>query len=484
MSCYYQFSFEAVHYGVSAWGGSVGPSSLPRSIAGLTSVLVSHDIAYSWVDKKPVHTPPIYRSRLIYDFFLTNEKPEPRVNKASNVTDEIVITLAHNAQFALPCGYHGPHQTVRPNAVQFGGESYDLVDVTDQDRPNPTTRCRMSHFRRVGSTCISGASIKIPKSLDLLPFIKFAQGFQPETRPRPAGEWLGEVSIGTEIYDETQGRVEFRSFDVSLKSDDVPLERAVRGGASAVVRLGGVPIVLPAAPRTNCIELLAARELQSELATLSGLPPAPLLHEPQPPAATARIYVGGTAARLARLAHLSPLLPEEAAVVGDGAALLVFGDDVGAPNATNASVCDALVKARSESLGCNAGSFYAATLLLREHLGMRWVWPGADGIVRPAVADPHLNVSADVLSRSAPLLALRRIRRQHPANPEYLSGWLNTSVVADYAVEEKFWMIRNGLGGRKVRCHNIAAVWVAFSPSGLHSSQDSSDIVVDRARSR
>ena len=220
------------------------------------------------------------------------------------------------------------------------------------------------------------------------------------------------------------------------KSDDVPLEQAVRGGASAVIRLGGVPIVLPAAPRTNCIELLAARELQSELAALSGLPPAPLLHEPQPPTATARIYVGRTAARLARLAHLSPLLPEEAAVVGDGAALFVFGDDVGAPNATNASVCDALVKARSESLGCNAGSFYAATLLLREHLGMRWVWPGADGIVRPAVADPHLNVSADILSRSAPLLALRRIRRQHPANPEYLSGWLNTSVVADYALRK------------------------------------------------
>ena len=33
-----------------------------------------------------------------------------------------------------------------------------------------------------------------------------------------------------------------------------------------------------------------------------------------------------------------------------------------------------------------------------------------------------------------------------------------------------------------VSCHNIAAVWVAFSPSGLHSSQDSSDIVVDRVR--
>ena len=34
--------------------------------------------------------------------------------------------------------------------------------------------------------------------------------------------------------------------------------------------------------------------------------------------------------------------------------------------------------------------------------------------------------------------------------------------------------------GSAVRCHNIAAVWVAFSPSGLHSSQGSSDMVVDR----
>ena len=31
-----------------------------------------------------------------------------------------------------------------------------------------------------------------------------------------------------------------------------------------------------------------------------------------------------------------------------------------------------------------------------------------------------------------------------------------------------------------VSCHDIAGIWVAFSPSGLHSSQDGSDIVVDR----
>ena len=35
-------------------------------------------------------------------------------------------------------------------------------------------------------------------------------------------------------------------------------------------------------------------------------------------------------------------------------------------------------------------------------------------------------------------------------------------------------------GEMGVSRHNLAAVWVAFSPSGLHSSQDSGDIVVDQ----
>ena len=37
-------------------------------------------------------------------------------------------------------------------------------------------------------------------------------------------------------------------------------------------------------------------------------------------------------------------------------------------------------------------------------------------------------------------------------------------------------------GGMLVSCHDIAGIWVVFSPSGLHSSQDASDIVADRTR--
>lgn len=58
----------------------------------------------------------------------------------------------------------------------------------------------------------------------------------------------------------------------------------------------------------------------------------------------------------------------------------------------------------------------------------------------------------DLRSRTAPQLAMRRIRQHHSAPPEFLGtpSWYNASVVAEYAVQEAAWMIRNGLGGRRV----------------------------------
>ena len=43
-------------------------------------------------------------------------------------------------------------------------------------------------------------------------------------------------------------------------------------------------------------------------------------------------------------------------------------------------------------------------------------------------------------------------------------------------------VLHGGAGPRHlVSRHNIAGIWVAFSPSGLHSSQDASDICADRS---
>jgi hypothetical protein len=65
-----------------------------------------------------------------------------------------------------------------------------------------------------------------------------------------------------------------------------------------------------------------------------------------------------------------------------------------APNGTTAAACDSRSEGKDPGLGpvptcasveggggCRAGSFYAATLLLREHLGVRWVWLGLGRIV-------------------------------------------------------------------------------------------------------
>ena len=46
---------------------------------------------------------------------------------------------------------------------------------------------------------------------------------------------------------------------------------------------------------------------------------------------------------------------------------------------------------------------------------------------------------------------------------------------------ENTLIVASGDHGIPVSRHNLAAVWVAFSSSGLHSPQDVSDIAVDRA---
>ena len=47
---------------------------------------------------------------------------------------------------------------------------------------------------------------------------------------------------------------------------------------------------------------------------------------------------------------------------------------------------------------------------------------------------------------------------------------------------DRMWLQPPGWVHKMVSRHDTPAVWVAFSPSGLHSSQDASDICADRAR--
>ena len=197
------------------------------------------------------------------------------------------------------------------------------------------------------------------------------------------------------------------------------------------ILLADALLVLPPLAAFTCAELRAAQELASELGALSGGPrPLQITHEPlddrdddkraRGPAPL--IYVGATAAsrRLTRV-NASALAPEEAVAVAEGGALYVLGDDLGSPLARFTQ--GAADPCSSTALGpfpqcadlmgppsCRSGTYTAAATLLREELGVRWVWPGEDGVARPPpTAD--LAVSGTVLIRAAPPLTLRRIRR-------------------------------------------------------------------------
>jgi len=223
--CYYQFGFHKIQYGINPWGISSASSrasqmQLPALSTNLESLDISLDVDYKWIDQKPVTQAPVYRSRLIYDFFLSNQKPVEKQMRPDTITDEIVIEVSHNADFELPCGYQpgANHSAVIPNVFTVDGEVYDLMDYTDQDKPcsNCKYPVRMTRFRRQGSICNGNghATCTVPKEFDLMPFINKALQFKPESRSRKAGAWIGAISLGTEIYDNQQGSVMFRKFEV------------------------------------------------------------------------------------------------------------------------------------------------------------------------------------------------------------------------------------------------------------------------------
>jgi hypothetical protein len=253
------------------------------------------------------------------------------------------------------------------------------------------------------------------------------------------------------------------------RSAAVPVPVPARGP----MPLAAISVVLPEAP--NCIERAAAAELRREIAMLTAgttttLPP--LLFEPQPGASSSpRIFVGNTSAsawQLATGAGHRVLRPEEAVVfVGGGGDLFVRGDDFGSPAAPNSTspacrstlapdlpACVGVMVAPTPA-GCHAGTYFAVAVLLREVLGLRWVWPGDDGVVRPK-PDLARAISSDSFPiRTAPTLSLRRLRPD-PASgiPRELTAalgplWHNVSdTIGRSAAEDAVWMLRNGLGGR------------------------------------
>jgi hypothetical protein len=220
-ACFADFSFAGVSYGVSPFGGSsVGATAgvMPIDTSALRSFTVSQNATFVWKDTAPGSQPPQIglsrRTRFIYDFFLSSARPNGS-SVASTITDEITISLAGNPGFpgSQPPGCLDPHSKysnvsgggpVLHNAVFDGHHHYDYY-YTDHHDAVPNDGSRFSSFRRVGSN-VQGA--RIPTSVDLLPFVEAVRQMWAGD-PLPVGPFLGEVSIATELYDHTDGRVSF-----------------------------------------------------------------------------------------------------------------------------------------------------------------------------------------------------------------------------------------------------------------------------------
>ena len=131
----------SVGLGVSPFGHGTPTSALPADMTALTSLVVSQNVSWQWTDDAPGVTPPATgptdarRTRFIYDFFLSRERPNG-TNVAASITDEVTINLASNAHFpgSQPPGCLDPNSrfgnsTTGPllrNAVWDGTHHYDF----------------------------------------------------------------------------------------------------------------------------------------------------------------------------------------------------------------------------------------------------------------------------------------------------------------------------------------------------------------------
>ena len=219
--CFADFSLASVSTGQGPWTGTATvPSSaaLPVNTTTLSRLIVSQNISWTFTDLKPGVDPPAIgngterRVRMIYDFFLTTVRPNGS-NVASTITDEVTINMASNAEFpgsqppgcidaASRYGKVGNYGPIVRNAVWDGYNHWDYW-YTDHHDAVPNTGSRFSSFRRVGSEV---QNAQPPSEVDLLPFIEAVRKQWPGEE---VGPWLGEVSIGTEIYDYSAGSVTF-----------------------------------------------------------------------------------------------------------------------------------------------------------------------------------------------------------------------------------------------------------------------------------
>jgi hypothetical protein len=197
--CMYQFSFPALNYGVDPWGNDTGAADLPVNVGNLRSLVVSHDITYLPNDDLPGFPGPIYaRHSLVYDLFLTTDKPAAGTDVSSTITDEVIIMLRYNPEYPdVEACSSSQSASLEMNAVFDGFSQYHYHSFS----PNVIGQ-NYHQFRRAGGDTTG----PLPLNVDLAPFLRYLKQRygQPDL-------WLGKVVIGTQLYDHTHGSTTFNT---------------------------------------------------------------------------------------------------------------------------------------------------------------------------------------------------------------------------------------------------------------------------------
>lgn len=216
---------------------------------------------------------------------------------------------------------------------------------------------------------------------------------------------------------------------------------------ASVVALAEVAIVSDGAPRAVIVvgakptptEALAAQELQWHINKMSG---AMLPITPKPPGGVVPIYVGRSASAVG--VNATDLTLEHYRLVSGPEWIAIAGRDGSRSERVDDPLSVSVVQ---------TGTLFGVYHLLDNVLGVRWVWPGEDGVFVPqrrTIVIPALSVTdgPKLLQRHMRATRSRRRRKKTLGTLEGV-GIVDDKIADRLEREELLWLRRHRMGRRE-----------------------------------
>lgn len=202
----HQLTVMGHHQGITPWGEGQAVPGLPAEIDKLDSLVVTLPLTFTAVDEAPA-SPNVFYNRygMIIDIFRTSEKPVVGTSVSDTLTDEIVIFMNYNPEIGASCNEEGAETWFDPiveNAVFDGQHYYHYTAWTNQNQVGGVV-ANFHGFQRVGGNRPGS----MPTQINLIPFFEFMDTLWGSG----AGNWLGDIMIGTEVREHTNGSVVFNA---------------------------------------------------------------------------------------------------------------------------------------------------------------------------------------------------------------------------------------------------------------------------------